>query len=73
MTDVQHHITYIRDADRTRVVFVLPGTMTAEDARAQADTMQPRAGSYGSFRFAGQRVHEGGEIVIPGDGDDYRG
>lgn len=62
----QHHVTYIRDSDRTRVVFVLNGTHTHASALATAQAQAPVG-----FRWAAYREHPGGRIVIPADGDDY--
>ena len=64
----QHHVTYIRDFDRTRVVFVLNGTHTRESALATAAAQAPQG-----FRWAAYREHDGSRLVIPSDGDDYSG
>jgi hypothetical protein len=69
----QHHVTFIRDADRTRIIFALPGHLTPGQAREHAETLKPLPGGYGPFRFAAQTTHAGGPICIPGDGDDYTG
>jgi hypothetical protein len=61
----EYHVTYIRDSDRTRVVFVLSGDGPAE-ALAVADERAPRG-----FRWAALHEHLGGAIAIPMDGDNY--
>jgi hypothetical protein len=63
----QHHITYIRDSDRTRVIFAYSATDYSQ-ARALelAACSAPRG-----FRHAATRIHEGGPVLIPSDGDDY--
>jgi hypothetical protein len=58
------HVTYIRDEDRTRVVFVLE--LPWDEAMAAAKARAPKG-----FRFAAAREHPGGPIRIPADGDDY--
>jgi serine acetyltransferase len=52
----ERHVTYIRDSDRTRVVFVFG----ADECTA------PRG-----FRFAARCDHPGGTLEIPSDNDDY--
>ena len=61
----EYHVTYVRDADRTRVVFVIRAqneSWALEDARKRA----PRG-----FRHCALRRHEGGQITVPMDGDNY--
>ena len=60
----ESHVTYIRDTDRTRVVFVLRCPM--KRARDIAATRAPEG-----FRFAAAKEHDGGPIKVPMDGDDY--
>jgi serine acetyltransferase len=52
------HVTYVRDADRTRVVFVFGADPAAHTAPL-------------GFRRAAQHEHPGGEFRVPFDNDDY--
>lgn len=54
----EQHITYIRDSDRTRVVFVF-----GADPHAYTAPL--------GFRRAAQCEHHGGEFRVPFDNDDY--
>jgi hypothetical protein len=58
-------VTYVRDADRTRIVIVLEGC-TPEQARQRASELVPDRG----FRFAAQCEGDG-RLRVPMDGDDY--
>lgn len=61
----EYHVTYIRDADRTRVVFVIDAP-NAGRAVAAADARKPLG-----FRAAAFREHDGKQLHIPMDGDNY--
>jgi serine acetyltransferase len=54
----EQHVTYIRDADRTRVVFVFGADPAAHTAPL-------------GFRRAARCEHAGGEFRVPFDNDDY--
>lgn len=67
MERAQHHVTFIRDSDRTRVVFVFDALDYSESAaRRKAFALAPLG-----FRHAAYRLHDGGPLRIPADGDDY--
>jgi hypothetical protein len=70
----QHHISFIRDTDRTRLIITFPVIAFPDDngkgyAQREAFKLAPQ-----DFRYAAYRRHTAGErIRIPADGDDYEG
>lgn len=60
----QHHLTYIRDSDRTRVIFILEGELA--DCVQRAIEQAPLG-----FRLAALKADHTGRIAIRADGDDY--
>jgi hypothetical protein len=70
----QHHVTFIRDHDRTRLIITFPViAFPAEHgdgyAQREAFKLAPQ-----DFRYAAYRRHPAGQpIRIPADGDDYDG
>jgi hypothetical protein len=62
---IEYHVTYIRDSDRTRVVFVIDRAGPF-DALTVANERAPVG-----FRLAAFHMHHGGAIAIPMDGDNY--
>lgn len=63
----EHHVTFIRDSDRTRLIFAYSALDHPRHvAEQRAESNVPKG-----FRKAAYHLHTGGPIRIPADGDDY--
>lgn len=66
----EYHITFVRDADRVRLIFVLPAADLDGNFEAAFQAVMSRAPR--GFRLVACHPHDGGRIdQIPMDGDDY--
>jgi hypothetical protein len=73
-TTLAWHVTFTRDSDRSRVVFIFAeNAFPAGNAKGYAQREAFRLAPT-DFRYAATCEHPAGErIRIPADGDDYEG